>query len=688
MESNMSYSMIIDAESPSNNSYLARRVNTQTNLSMQPRQRATWVNEQIVRQCFSCRTKFTLYTRPHHCRKCGNVFCYKCSESKIKIPEYLGKLPTGPNTPATCSEKVRVCNACFLEIQELQSLQQFIRVFEFLPLTIIDLRKIRLVSRSWNKLATYYLSKFREIQYQIPGHPLTQTEKLLLEHNAELFARHSVWTLIAKKSGIEFPSKSSSISCKTLMCSRICRETLSLSDYIILLQTSRNNLNLLNEILNEFGNAQILEFDCYLPLFIEEMLYTEFPVILGNWLICQALKNFSTAGYLYWGCKIKIEKQLDSSLKLRLTTLIQNLFNRVCQDCLKYLQDSDTLATILEECPRSLLSIRQYFTRHKKVFENLYIPTCPDLICVALFIDKIQVKDSSTSPLFLPMKCYNKKDEKFYKYYLLYKYEDVRQDYIIINIIRLMDVILKRDIPQKCADMKIITYNIFPLSVKSGLVEIIPECDSLYEIQKNGTILNYILNHTEDENITASAVRRRFFASCAGYCVITFLLGIGDRHLDNIMVTKQGYLFHIDYGYAIGADPKLVIQPSMRITNDMVVALGGANSESYTNFISLSQTLHQCLQKRLPFIYTFLKLLVYTRPKIKDGYLTDEILINELIYRFMYGETYDQAGMQLSVHISNSNSSYNQAVIDFFHYHAREKTATTLFSNVISWFKN
>ena len=62
-------------------------------------------------------------------------------------------------------------------------------------------------------------------------------------------------------------------------------------------------------------------------------------------------------------------------------------------------------------------------------------------------------------------------------------------------------------------------------------------------------IKKWLVKHNENN---VDSVINNFVRSSSGYCVASYILGIGDRHSDNIMITKKGNLFHIDFGYIFG----------------------------------------------------------------------------------------------------------------------------------------
>ena len=68
---------------------------------------------------------------------------------------------------------------------------------------------------------------------------------------------------------------------------------------------------------------------------------------------------------------------------------------------------------------------------------------------------------------------------------------------------------------------------------------------------KQNLIYKWLESNNPDPSDLAAALKR-FSLSCCGYTVAMYILGIGDRHNDNIMLKKSGHLFHIDFGKFLG----------------------------------------------------------------------------------------------------------------------------------------
>jgi phosphatidylinositol 3-kinase len=187
------------------------------------------------------------------------------------------------------------------------------------------------------------------------------------------------------------------------------------------------------------------------------------------------------------------------------------------------------------------------------------------------------------------------------EYSTIYKIgDDLRQDQLVLQMIALMDKLLK----QENLDLKLTPYKVIATGIKEGFlqfVDAVPLTQILNDSKNGKSIQGYLRTHNPSETDkygVRSEVMDNYVRSCgkmnstfstfqpfldkpklfkfsqAGYMIITYILGVGDRHNDNILMTKCGKILHIDFGYILGREPK-PFQPTIKWTKDMADGMGG-----------------------------------------------------------------------------------------------------------------
>lgn len=126
--------------------------------------------------------------------------------------------------------------------------------------------------------------------------------------------------------------------------------------------------------------------------------------------------------------------------------------------------------------------------------------------------------------------------------------DDIKQDMLILQALKLMDTIWK----ENGLDLRLSVYNCTATGSKEGFIEVVPNATTSGKIQKEHSgatgafkktpMAKWLRSVNEHDEDHMEAVNN-FTHSCAAYCVASYILGLGDRHNDNIMVTKSGQLF-------------------------------------------------------------------------------------------------------------------------------------------------
>ncbi|EFP90774.2 Phosphatidylinositol (PI) 3-kinase [Puccinia graminis f. sp. tritici] len=368
------------------------------------------------------------------------------------------------------------------------------------------------------------------------------------------------------------------------------------------------------------------------------------PLSLEDFLIERSCANPAVLGYqFYWYLTVEASADGDKSMQVMYGRVLQKFYDKMREtdrgrSMAETIQRQKSFVMFLSKLaneirtskdgrPKKIEKLKHVLKDPAKLAQlfsvdstsqiaGLPLPLDSSKMIVGVDTDSSTVFKSNLFPLRLALRCSDGTE-----YPVIFKDgDDLRQDQLVIQLISLMDRLLRKE----NLDLRLTPYKVLATGQTVGLVQFITsktlgEVAAVYQ----GGILEYLRTENPDSGGSLGhygvlpSVLENFVRSCAGYCVVTYILGVGDRHLDNLMISPSGHFFHVDFGYILGRDPK-PFPPSIKVCKEMVDGMGGDKSSHYGRFKRLCYTAFICLRKNSGLIINLVGLMIEANiPDIK-----------------------------------------------------------------------
>ena len=567
-----------------------------------------WQQDSEATSC-ACGTHFTIFNRKHHCRLCGQIFCGVCTTGRSSIPSFIQTTIQTSN--------VRLCDTCLSKCTKTKTSEPLIRTMACLPVAISDIASLALNTK-WAHATKTLLLVYRKLPFKMPYERFSNLETQLLKTHLHTFGGHSVWDIQCIRALRVLPTKRSH-ECSALKCPGTCVPTSEIHAV---------------ELLNTFPSTQLLRLDsmrAWFRKYLNKMSNNNFILYMPHFLkrsMTPSARQFIQENIVPRCHNIRVAYAFYYECQLYNDPVYKDLTNHMLEKFPQYKKDfiySDSLVQYIQE----IVNGNRFQLRLPA-----RLPYEPETLCTAVH-DPVKLH-SSTAPSVIVINT-NKNSR-----YILVKSDDLTKDRLVMNI--------AKHVESLCG-AKCVQYPVFP-TLQGGWVEMLPKAKTLYELKYGLT--SHIYNNFPDQ--TTRCVRRRFIRSAVGACIVSYIMGVGDRHLQN-MVISNGEVAHIDFSYLLGHDPKL--QMDIRITPPMVLMMGGDHSEDYSRFVKNISVAFQKLRKHTGLWYA---LMTYLSPGFTLADVQDHIQ-----RKLMPGLRDAEATMRIVDIVKHNSNTWKHSVSDITH---------------------
>ena len=384
-------------------------------------------------------------------------------------------------------------------------------------------------------------------------------------------------------------------------------------------------------------------FSCLLQL-IQVLKYEPYHYSpLACFLLSRSLQTPHIIGHaLFW--HLMAESQ-NPSVSERYQLIIEEYIKRLPtrRELLRQVYVNDLILDIAIKVKEFEANKRnkkaQTLLKDAKLPPKFTLPLDSSWECVGIISHKCKIMSSKKLPIWME---FCNSDPLCEPLTILFKAgDDLRQDLLTLQLLSIMDSLWMKEDLNLC----LIPYQCVATGEGIGMIQVVLQSNTIANITKEHggansvfsqfPILNWLRKNNPQDIQSIELFLMNFAFSCAGYCTATYVLGIGDRHNDNIMIRKDGNLFHIDFGHFLGNfKSKFGIKRETApfvFTPMFAYVLGGEGSPLYEFFSDLSLAAFKILRKNANRLIIHFKLMLSTgMPELQT--LSDILWLQSVLF--------------------------------------------------------